>query len=331
MVWSGWIGAVVQTVFVVAVTHIFTKYQIGYDVLNEGKASGGGDAEELRLSRRSFGSVPVEEVEEFWNRQPCNSGWSFEGVEEGSVEYFEMVRNKKFFVESHIPAFADFKKWRGKSVLEIGGGICTTAVEFAQHGANVTVVDLSQSSVDICKKRFALLGLHATVIHANAEQLQQILPPDSRFDLIWSFGVLHHTPHPQRVVSTLPSFLARNGEVRLMLYSKFSYKLFQTFRDTNTWRLADADTIMAYYSEAQEGSPVTYTFTFDEVRDLLSGYDIIDMRKDHIFRFDVEQYKNNKYVVAEEFRGMPEQDFHALEKELGWHTLITAKWREEER
>src|SRR6516165_7209091 len=94
----------------------------------------------------------IEAVEAFWNGRPCNIRHSPKPV--GSREYFDEVEARKHFVESHIPAFAQFERWRGRSVLEVGCGIGTAAVNFARVGADYTGVELSEASLDLARKRF---------------------------------------------------------------------------------------------------------------------------------------------------------------------------------
>src|SRR2546423_8866335 len=104
-----------------------------------------------------FANVSVEEVGESWNRQPCNIRHSPKPL--GSKEYFDEVEARKYFVEPHIPGFADFARWRGKKVLEIGCGIGTDTINFARAGAQVTVAELSDKSMELARKRAAVFGL----------------------------------------------------------------------------------------------------------------------------------------------------------------------------
>ena len=89
----------------------------------------------------------LEQVREYWDRRPCNIRHSPKPV--GTREYFDEVEARKYFVEQHIPNFAQFEKWRGKRVLEIGCGIGTDSINFARAGADLTVVELSERSVEI--------------------------------------------------------------------------------------------------------------------------------------------------------------------------------------
>src|SRR2546422_214830 len=142
----------------------------------------------------SFQQIPITKVSDYWNSRPCNIRHSLKPL--GTREYFDEVEARKYFVEPHIPRFAEFERWKGKKVLEIGCGIGTDTINFARHGAQVTVVELSEKSLEVARRRAEVFGLADRIqfYQGDAEQLPQILPPQ-RFDLVYSFGVIHHTPH----------------------------------------------------------------------------------------------------------------------------------------
>ena len=146
-----------------------------------------------------FQEAPIDSVRQYWNSRPCNIRHSPKPV--GTKEYFDEVEARKYFVEPHIPGFADFARWRGRRVLEIGCGIGTDTVNFARGGANVTAVDLTEKSLEVAKQRAKIFGLEDRIrfFQANAEELSSYVPVEP-YDLVYSFGVVHHTPHPERVI-----------------------------------------------------------------------------------------------------------------------------------
>lgn len=264
----------------------------------------------------------VKEVQEYWNRRPCNIKHSTKDI--GTKEYFDEVEKRKYFVEFHIPEFAQFEKWKDKKVLEIGCGIGTDSINFSRAGAKLTAVELSEKSLEICKKRFEVYGLAANFHLCNAENLSSLVPVEP-YDLIYSFGVIHHTPNPEKVFEEIKKYCHKETEIRIMLYAKYSWKVLWIILKYGKGAFWKAKELVRQYSEAQENCPVTYCYSFKEVRKLMKDFEIIEIKKDHIFPYIIEKYKNYEYKWVWYFRWMPKWLFRWLEKRLGWHILIVAK------
>lgn len=251
----------------------------------------------------------LDAVRDYWNRRPCNVRHGTAPV--GTREYFDQVEARKYMVEPHIPGFSEFEKWQGKKVLEIGCGLGTAAVSFARAGADYTAIELSDESLKLARRRFEVFGLNGRFYSGNAEELSAIVPVET-YDLVYSFGVIHHAPHPEKIVAEVKRYLGPDSEFRLMLYARNSWK--------NIMIEAGLD-----QPEAQSGCPIAFTYTHDEVRALLRDYTITELRQDHIFPYVVEKYVRHEYELQPWFQAMPPGMFRALEQSLGWHTLITAK------
>lgn len=274
----------------------------------------------------AFSGVPVDRVREYWNRRPCNIRHSPAPV--GTREYFDQVEARKYLVEPHIPGFAEFPRWEGKRVLEIGCGIGTDTINFARHGAEVTAVDLSRESLALARKRAEVFGLEDRIrfFEANAEELSEVVPSGT-FDLIYSFGVIHHTPHPDRVLAQLHRYCGPNTELRIMVYNRRSWKVFWIIAGEECCRFWEADRWIARHSEAETGCPVTYSYTPESGRRWLeaAGFSVTRVAADHIFPYRVPDYVQYRYVKEWYFRWMPAPLFRSLERALGWHLLLTAK------
>lgn len=252
----------------------------------------------------------IDDVKSYWDGRPCNIRHSLRPV--GSREYFDEVEARKYFVEPHIPGFAQFERWNGRRVLEVGCGLGTDAVNFARAGADYTAAELSQASIDLAKKRFDVFGLKGTFHLGNAEEMSQHLP-NASFDLVYSFGVIHHTPNQRAVVEEIRKLIRPDGEFRLMLYAE------------NSWKAMMIEAGLDQ-PEAQSGCPIATVYSLEMVRDLLSGlFELTSADQAHIFPYVVEKYVKYEYEVQPWFRAMPKEMFEILEKRLGWHYLLVAK------
>lgn len=268
----------------------------------------------------------IEDVQRYWDGRPCNIRHSTKPV--GSREYFDEVEARKYFVEPHIPAFADFELWHGKRVLEVGCGIGTDSINFARAGANLTAVELSGESLSIAAQRADVMGVADRIrfVQANAEELTSALDDDP-FDLVYSFGVVHHTPHPDRALAEMHALTAPDGTLKLMVYHRRSWKVFWIVVAQGHGRFWKADELIAEHSEAQTGCPVTFAYTCEQARELVesSGYRVQDLRVDHVFPYRIRDYVEYRYVKEPYFRWMPQPFFRAFERRFGWHLLVTAE------
>lgn len=273
----------------------------------------------------SFEQVPIEQVAEYWNRRPCNVRHSPQPL--GTREYFDEVEARRYLVEPHIRRFAEFERWRGKRVLEIGCGIGTDTTSFARAGAYVTAVDLSTRSIEIARQRMELYGVADRVkfYAGSAEELSRIVPAET-YDLIYSFGVIHHTPHPERVLDQLRQFTGPQTTVKIMVYHRHSWKvawIVARYGHGQFWKLEE---LVAKYSEAQTGCPITFSYTPSEFRDLLAAHGLRtrEIFVDHIFPYRIPDYTQYRYVRNWYFRWMPAAMFRAMERRFGWHLCVTA-------
>ncbi|HEV8588379.1 MAG TPA: class I SAM-dependent methyltransferase [Pyrinomonadaceae bacterium] len=159
-----------------------------------------------------------ERVRAFWQQHPC--GTKFSDVEQGSPEFFARIEAHRYAKEWHIPAAADFAGARGLRVLEIGCGIGTDGAQFSEAGADYTGVDLTEAAIELARNNLKTRDLRGEFRVADAENLDF---PDESFDLVYSHGVLHHTPDIVAAVGEVHRVLKPGGRAIVMLYHRGSY------------------------------------------------------------------------------------------------------------
>lgn len=172
----------------------------------------------LLLDMSEENSKLKERVRVFWQEHPC--GTKFADAEPGSRRFYELVEAHRYEKEWHIPTAADFANSKNLSVLEIGCGLGTDGAQFAKAGATYTGIDLTQAAVDLAKRRFELFQLPGTFRVADAEHLEF---QDNSFDVVYSHGVLHHTPDTAGAIREIHRVLRPGGRAVVMLYHRNSY------------------------------------------------------------------------------------------------------------
>ena len=237
-------------------------------------------------------------------------------------EYFDDVEERKYFVEPHIPAFADFRSWAGKRVLEIGCGIGTDTINFARARGSSHCCRLVRSlhrDCETAEARSSALRINRLFIHSNAETLEGV-PLDPGYDLIYSFGVIHHTPRPDRVLQQAHRRLATGGTVKVMVYYRNSWKVGEIVLGYGKGRFWDLDALVGPFRGTDRLSGDVHLHEEDghsAVRDRWSRVDKLEI--DHIFPYRVKDYVEYRYVKRFPFNALPERASAALEHTLGWH------------
>jgi ubiquinone/menaquinone biosynthesis C-methylase UbiE len=163
-------------------------------------------------------STELQSVRAFWNESPCQAELSQAADRR---QYFEEISQRRYGRrEWHIPIVAKFDSFRGKDVLEIGCGIATDGLEFACRGANYIGTDLTPQAIELARERFSLFGIRGRFEVANAEERLPL--PDASIDHVYSFGVIHHSPTPEKIVREMYRVLRPGGTFTVMLYNRTS-------------------------------------------------------------------------------------------------------------
>jgi len=263
----------------------------------------------------------LDDVRKYWDSSPCFTRRS--KAPKDSKQFMDETEARKFISEPAIPEFAEYEKWAGKRVLEIGCGIGIDAVNFARAGADVFAIDLSEESLKIARKRAELAGVEVSFGCVDAEG--QVWNLNS--DLVYAFGSIHHSPTPEKIIRNAWINLKRGGTLKLMVYNKYSFKslwILLKYGKGQFWKFKE---LIARYSEAQTGCPITHVYSRKEIKKLVesAGFRVKKISVDHVFKFDIPSYIKHEYKVDWKFRWMPQWLFRAFERVAGWHILLEAE------
>ena len=159
------------------------------------------------------------QAREQWGQDPCGAETAREH-ELGTREFFDAVeRNRYTDYAPWMPQLMGFDQFSGASLLEIGCGMGTDLLQFARGGALCTGVDLTPRSVQIARHRFATYGQKGSFMISDAEKLPF---KANSFEVVYSNGVLHHTPDTQCAIDEVHRVLCPGGVAKVMLYHRNS-------------------------------------------------------------------------------------------------------------
>jgi ubiquinone/menaquinone biosynthesis C-methylase UbiE len=213
-------------------------------------------------------SIPdlKEEVRQFWNSDPCGTRY-LEGADD-----FAAHAQARYALEPYIHQFAGFSSSAGQRVLEVGVGMGADYLEWLKAGAYATGVDLSSASLERARRRCIAAGFNPDLRVADAENLPFA---DNSFDVVYSYGVLHHSPDTARCFHEVLRVLRPGGQARIMIYHHPSLTGLMLWL---RYGIMGGKTLRQSVYDYLE-SPGTKTYTQPEANALLDGFEAITMRQ----------------------------------------------------
>jgi len=159
------------------------------------------------------------EVQKQWDGDPCGAVTA-EHEEIGTLAFYRAVREHRYRVYAPwMDEVMSFESWSGSRALEIGVGLGSDHYRLAKAGCAMTALDLSREHLRHTTRHLALEGLSTAPVYGDAERMPF---PDNSFDLVYSFGVLHHTPGTQKAIAEVLRVLRPAGTALIGLYHRNS-------------------------------------------------------------------------------------------------------------
>jgi ubiquinone/menaquinone biosynthesis C-methylase UbiE len=206
-----------------------------------------------------------EQVKDYWEAAPC--GAADVALPEGGADFFDELTRQRFEGDDFMFDVVRFKQWSGKRVVEVGCGLATDLVQFAQAGADVTGTDLTAHSARLARRRLDLHGLPGRILVADAERLPL---RSGEFDLVYSWGVIHHTPNTAAAAREIERVCRPGGRVLVMVYHRRSLFALQAWLYYALLRGRPFQSLSSVIAEHIE-SPDTKAYTRREARALFSS------------------------------------------------------------
>ena len=259
-----------------------------------------------------------QRAREQWGANPCGAHVA-RGLEFGTREYFDALEDFRYNIDSPwLKRAVAFDRFRDKRLLEIGFGTGTDLLQFARGGALVTGLDLTPRSIEIARRRFEVYRQQAQFLIGDGENLSF---PDESFDVVYSFGVLHHTPDTERAITEIHRVLRPGGQAIVMLYNRSSLFYWgglifkRGILRGNLFRYSVAEIMSRYveYSET-EGRPLVKAYRRTEARHLFRDFSDCEISVNQLTRRELRPFG----------RLLPEPGFQWLARRLGWNLLIKA-------
>ena len=256
-----------------------------------------------------------QQVRDFWNTEPCGTRYL------DPAGGFDAHATARYVLEPHITEFAGFNLSRGKRVLEIGVGLGADYLEWLKHGAIATGIDLTPAAVAAASRRCRAAGFTPDVRVADAEHLPFC---EDSFDVVYSYGVLHHSPDTAACIREAVRVLRPGGTLKLMLYHHPSLTGLMLWLRFGLWRgQSMRDTVYKYLE-----SPGTKTVTAAWVRSQLETLETVQIRQafspgDLLLHAPSARFQSSLYRIV--WRLYPRWFVRRFCKRYGLFLLISAR------
>jgi len=213
----------------------------------------------------------------------------------------------------------EFQNFREARLLEVGCGMGTDLLQFARAGARCVGIDLTPRSIEISRHRFKLYGADGSFMISDGEHLPF---RDGSFDVVYSNGVLHHTPDTARAIREVHRVLRPGGLAKVMLYHRNSLNywveiiLRRGVLAGQFLRGRSAQEIMSRVVEYSDhgATPLVKVYSRKQARALFSLFKKVTIEVEQLTRAEL------RFLSPLVSDSMLER----LRQSIGWNVIITA-------
>lgn len=279
----------------------------------------------------------MEKIRDYWKVSPPHKA---NGGGDMSREWSREISNHRNQVVPHWRLWINARAYTDKQVLEIGCGAGSDVIDFVSAGAHVHALDITDTAVDLTQRRLQAESLAAVSVQTyNGRTLPFA---DNSFNLVYSCGVLHHTPYMDDLLAEVYRVLVPGGRIKLMLYHRYSLLYYYSILYKKgivggELKQMSREELLSKYSEFRTGCPYTRVFSVQEIKERLWFFCVSDGDIDYpVYDSDSER-KIPIAGILEDWQPCGVADIDAfrdkfnkfghiehLRKRYGWHLLVTA-------
>lgn len=254
---------------------------------------------------RQGSTLLTENIRAYWNEQIHDLTVARHPV--GTEGFFKDLEAYRLEKHRYLLRVVDFSFYRDKKMLEVGCGVGIDLIRFAQAGAHVTGIDLSERAIWLAERNFDLHGLRADLHIMDGEHLGFRA---NRFDLVYAHGVMPYTVDVRKMIHEIHRVLKPGGEAILQVFNRQSW----------LYLLSKVMRVKLEYQDA----PAFHIHTLKEFKEMLTPF---DRSRIIIERFPVRtrlhggmkgMFYNSLFVDI--FNAIP----RPLVQRFGWHMIAKA-------
>jgi len=264
--------------------------------------------------------ISIDVIKNYWETR--TPGIRHSKMRPGTRGFLNELESKRYTRHyAYLLKEGEFEKHKGERVLEIGCGMGIDLLQFAKGGAIVTGIDLTENAIQYAKKHFEHRNMIGDFQVMNSETLEF---RENTFDLVYSFGVLHHTVDIEKAISEIYRVLKPGGKTIIMLYHKgfryyFKIHLYYGIIRAEYLKYGVKD-IVNQRTEEFFHSPITRVYTRQKAKDLFKQFSVIESA--NAFRIDDNVWVLRRFIQMSDY--LPKVIRRFIEQRLGWNIIIKA-------
>ena len=255
----------------------------------------------------------TQRVREYWDSH--HLGTQFLGKDlqmpVGSPEYFMKLDEamERWEYKNRLIDWIASHSGTG-TLLEVGCGLGSDLVKFAKRGFAVTGIDMAPTVISNARKHLEVYHLPGTVLQGDAENLSFY---GNTFHIVYSCGVLQHTPDIRRAVGEIYRVLRTGGIAIIILYYRYSW--FNFVRSLARVNVEFED----------EDAPIINTYTKSALHRIFSGFHKHEIYLEYCY--PTPTLRKGLLAAAYNRAFIPSLSYipYRLMKHFGWHAIVKAE------